>query len=126
MISIVICHGSLAFELVEAAYKILGHKDDVYPFSNEKFTTEEVVHKISSLIESKGQPENVVLMVDLRGGNCWTVARLLARSHPGYYVLSGVNMPMLLSFFTKRDQLNIFQLVQTMENDAHRGIALEQ
>jgi mannose/fructose-specific phosphotransferase system component IIA len=126
MIGVVICHGSLAFEMVEAAFRILGHKDDLYPFSNEKFTTEEVVQQITELIESKGKPQEVVFMVDLRGGNCWTIARLLAHSHPGYYVLSGVNMPMIFSFSTKKDKMDIAKLAEAMKTDAFRGIVLEQ
>ncbi|MBN2366216.1 MAG: hypothetical protein EH225_09525, partial [Calditrichaeota bacterium] len=65
-------------------------------------------------------------MVDIRGGNCWAVARLLSRSQPGYYVLSGVNLPMIFSFLTKRGETSIQELVRNMKKDAHRGIFLEQ
>jgi mannose/fructose-specific phosphotransferase system component IIA len=125
MIGIVICHKSLAFDLIETASAILGHKEELHGFSNEKITTEEAVAKIKSLIQTIGDPENVVFMVDLQGGNCWTIAKILSRSHPGYFVISGVNLPMIFSFLTKKNQLNTLDLVHTIEKDAHRGILLE-
>jgi mannose/fructose-specific phosphotransferase system component IIA len=125
MTGIVICHKSLAFDLIETANAILGHKEELYAFSNEKITTEEAVTKINSLIQDVGNPENVIFMVDLQGGNCWTIAKILSRSRPGYFVLSGVNLPMIFSFLTKKNQLSVLDLVHTIEKDAHRGISLE-
>ncbi len=126
MIGIIICHKSLAFDLIDTAQTILGHKEELHGFSNDKITTEEAVAIIKSYIESIGNPENIIFMVDLRGGNCWTIAKILARSHPGYFVLSGVNLPMIFSFLTKKSDLSALDLVHTIEKDAHRGILLEQ
>ncbi|MBN2367191.1 MAG: hypothetical protein JXL67_13565, partial [Calditrichaeota bacterium] len=104
MTGIIICHHSLARELQDTAYGILGQKEDLFAFSNTKITTEDLIHQIRDLIEKQGNPEHIVFMVDIRGGNCWAVARLLSRSQPGYYVLSGVNLPMIFSFLTKRGE----------------------
>ncbi len=126
MIGIIICHRSLAKELLETTYGILGQKEGLFAFSNEKKTTEDLMENIGDRINEEGSPEQIVFMVDIRGGNCWTVARMLCRSHPGYYVLSGVNLPMIFSFLTKREQTPIQELVAIMEKDAHRGILVEQ
>ncbi len=126
MIGIVIGHKSLAFELIVTAEAILGQTEDLYAFSNEKISTEEGVTEIKNLLASRGNPENVIFMVDLRGGNCWAIARMTAHSHAGYYVVSGVNLPMILSFLTKKSTSSVTDLVQSMENDAHRGIMIEQ
>jgi len=125
MTGIVICHKSLAFDLIDTANTILGHKEGIYGFSNEKITTEEAVSQLKTLIQTIGNPENILFMVDLRGGNCWTIAKILSRSHSGYFVLSGVNLPMIFSFLTKKDQQGVLDLVHTIEKDAHRGILLE-
>ncbi|GAB4381241.1 MAG: hypothetical protein Kow0042_31700 [Calditrichia bacterium] len=126
MIGLVICHKTLAKELVETAKAIVGHTHDLYPFSNEKFTVPELVREIKLFIESKGNPEQVIFMVDLRGGNCWTVARMLAHNKSGYVVLSGVNLPMIFSFLTKKELLPAEDLFRTIEADAHRGISFEK
>ncbi len=126
MTGIVICHKSLAHELLQTARAIVGHQNDLYAFSNDKITGEQLVKKIEEFLVSQNNPEDVVLMVDLRGGNCWSVARMVTRLHPGHYVLSGVNLPMLFSFLTKKDRLPFEALIKTMEEDAHRGIILDK
>jgi mannose/fructose-specific phosphotransferase system component IIA len=125
MIGIVICHKSLAFELTTAAKTILGHHHDLFPFTNDKVTIEQLLKNLEKFLVSKGNPEQAVVMVDLRGGNCWTVARMLARAHPGFHVLSGVNLPMIFSFLTKKEQFSISDLLQMIESDARRGISIE-
>jgi mannose/fructose-specific phosphotransferase system component IIA len=50
---------------------------------------------------------------------------MVARNKSNYYVLSGVNLPMVLSFLTKKDNLGIRELTDIMEKDGHRGIFLE-
>lgn len=125
MIGFVICHKSLAHELIETAQAILGHNNDLYPFSNDKITNEELLLKLEKVHKKAGKPTDLVIMVDLRGGNCWHVAKLFARSHPGYFVLSGVNLPMIFSFLTKKETLDSSKLIKTMETDSHRGIIVD-
>jgi mannose/fructose-specific phosphotransferase system component IIA len=124
MIGLIICHKSLAFELVETAKAIIGYHDGLYPFSNHNLTTEELVTRLNDLKVSQGNPQNAVIMVDLHGGNCWRIAKLFAHENPGYYVLSGVNLPMLLSFLTKKNKIPPEKLCEVIETDAHRGVVL--
>jgi mannose/fructose-specific phosphotransferase system component IIA len=65
-------------------------------------------------------------MADMRGGNCWAIASLISRNEADYHVVSGVNLPMILSFLTKKDQLTVEELAETIEKDGHRGILLER
>lgn len=126
MIGIVICHKNLARELITTAKAIIGHHHNLFPFSNDKSTAEQLVQEIETFIESKGNPEEIIIMVDLRGGNCWAIARMVAHSHPKRYVLSGVNLPMLFSFLTKKDVLPLPELLEKLQVDAHRGIFLDE
>jgi PTS system mannose-specific IIA component len=126
MLGIIICHKSMAASLVKTVKAILGHHDELIPFSNEKITTEDAVTQLHEIILEKGAPEEVILMADMRGGNCWTIASLISRNKPNYYVISGVNLPMILSFLTKKDQLTAEELAETIEKDGHRGILLER
>ena len=126
MTGIVICHKTLAKELVQTVHSILGYSDDLIPFSNDKLTTEDGVRRIHSLLEGGNKTGGVVFMTDMRGGNCWTMAQMASRGRENYYVLSGVNLPMILSFLTKKNQLNPRELAETMETDAHRGLVLEK
>lgn len=126
MLGIVICHKSMAASLVQTVKAILGHHDDLIPFSNEKITTEEAVIQLQQIISDHGNPGEVILMADMRGGNCWAIASLISRNNANYHVVSGVNLPMILSFLTKKDQLTAEELAETLEKDGHRGILLER
>jgi PTS system mannose-specific IIA component len=125
MTGIVICHRRLAEELLNTAAAILGHHQDLYPFSNDKITAEELYHQIGEFFLKIKNPSRGVILVDLRGGNCWSIGKMIARSHPGFRVLTGVNLPMILSFLTKKNQLTSEELIELLETDAHRGIVLE-
>lgn len=126
MLGIIICHKSMAASLVNTVKAILGHHDDLIPFSNEKLTTEEAVSQLQKIISENGHPREVILMADMRGGNCWAIASLISRNEADYHVVSGVNLPMILSFLTKKDQLTVEELAETIEKDGHRGILLER
>ncbi len=126
MLGIIICHKSMAASLVHTVKAILGHHDDLIPFSNEKLTTEEAVSQLQQIISENGNPGEIILMADMRGGNCWAIASLISRNKVNYHVVSGVNLPMILSFLTKKDQLTAEELAETIEKDGHRGILLER
>jgi mannose/fructose-specific phosphotransferase system component IIA len=121
---IIICHGQLAFELIKTVEKILGDVSGLYPFSNALLTPEVLNSQIAKFIEASNTA-NFVIMVDLRGGNCWKVAKMLNRDFPSMKLLSGVNIPMLISFLTKRDKTSLSDLTEILEVDTHRGVVLE-
>ena len=125
MIGIVICHRKLAEELLNTAEAILGHHLDLFSFSNDKVTTEELFNQIERFFLNIKNPSRGVILVDLRGGNCWSIGKMIARSHPGFRVITGVNLPMILSFLTKKNRLTSEELIEILEKDAHRGIVLE-
>lgn len=121
---IIICHRLLAFELVNAVQKILGHTEYVYAFSNDNLAPQMIYENIIDVIK-KNNANKIIAMVDLRGGSCWTVAKMITREFPQMKVISGVNVPMLISFLTKRDKLSFDELPEVLNTDAHRGILLD-
>jgi mannose/fructose-specific phosphotransferase system component IIA len=121
---IIICHRLLAFELVNAVQKILGHTEYVYAFSNDNLAPQMIYENIIDVIK-KNNANKIIAMVDLRGGSCWTVAKMITREFPQMKVISGVNVPMLISFLTKRDKLSFEELPEVLNTDAHRGILLD-
>lgn len=126
MLGIVLCHKNLATELVTTARAVIGHRDDLYPFSNDRITADQLIKELEEFFAEKKPQKAVLIMVDLRGGNCWAVARRFARNHPQCHIISGVNLPMLFSFLTKKDNLPMPELLKILEEDAHRGIVLEK
>ncbi|MCK6621868.1 MAG: hypothetical protein HUU32_20855 [Calditrichaceae bacterium] len=121
---IVICHSLLAFELVNAAQKILGRTEFLYPFSNDNMAPGMILQNLTDTLK-RNESRQIIAMVDLRGGSCWAAAKMLTREFPETRVLSGVNIPMLISFLTKRDKFPFEELPKILESDALRGITAE-
>ncbi len=121
---IIICHAQLAFELLNTVNKLLGKAEGIYPFSSDFLAPETLYNQIMEQIKAK-EISDMVVMVDLRGGNCWKVGKMLSREIPSMKLLSGVNIPMLVSFLNKRDKLSFQELTETIEKDTNRGIVLE-
>jgi mannose/fructose-specific phosphotransferase system component IIA len=114
----------LAAALLDAAEHILGISEGLYAFTNEQLSPkgvyEAVVTKLEKQIEQPG-----IIMVDLRGGSCWSAAKMLARDFADLRVVNGVNLPMLTSFITKRKQKTLDELAVQLVVDVHRSVLLE-
>jgi len=69
---IIICHRLLAFELVNAVQKILGHTEYVYAFSNDNLAPQMIYENIIDVIkaqENNGSIENIAGICNLEQ-NC--------------------------------------------------------
>lgn len=122
---IIICHGQLAFELKNAAEKILGPSVHLLPFSNDGINPKSLFEAVREGMAQTKTTEFIVF-VDMRGGSCWSVAKMLSRDTAKLKILSGVNLPMVTAFLTKRKQMPLEALAKTLETDAHRGVVLEE
>jgi mannose PTS system EIIA component len=116
--AIILTHGTFGKVLLEAVEKVLGPQPDIEVLSNEGQSLEQMIHSM----ESRLGDQQVVIFVDFCGGSPFIACKTLLDQHPGSAILSGVNLPMLLSFFTKRTTLPFSDLVRVVETDAHRGI----
>lgn len=125
MIGLIICHKSLASELISTAKAIVGFDDDLFPFSNQNITGDELYRQLEETVQAREPGEAGLLMVDLRGGNTWAVAKKFAHDHPQFYVISGVNLPMIFSFLTKKGRFSPEEFAKVVERDGHRGVILE-
>ena len=121
---VVVCHGNLAQELSNTVARILGPVDALYTLSNENCSPQQLYELLSGVMSEAGD-DPVFFLVDLRGGSCWTTARMLSRDYPHIKVITGVNIPMLVSFLTKRTQLSPEELAETLVRDASRGITID-
>ncbi len=121
---ILICHGQLAFEMINAANKIFGNAQQLYPFSNDFLSPKVLFEQVQQVVEQH-RSQGVIIMVDMRGGSCWAAAKMLSKDSPGVHVISGVNIPMLISFLSKRERVSVQELPEVLEADGHRGICLD-
>ena len=119
---IILTHGQIASATLEAAETILGKTDNLYALSTAGLSLKSLITKLEEIITSENWEQGVVIMASLKGGTCWNAAVATARHKPNVEVVSGVNLIMLISFLTKRNQITLSDLAATIYNDAIRGI----
>lgn len=118
------CHGQLAFEIIRTVEKLFGTATHLHAFSNDGMSPAGLYQEVRKLLDRE-KPQELLAMVDLRGGSCWTVGKMLAQEEGGMPILSGVNVPMVVSFLSKRERLTFEELPQVLIDDALRGVVLD-
>lgn len=119
---VLVTHGPVADALAKAAQSVMGDLDGVHALSVSPLSLEAILEKLEALATSPEAQDGLLIMATLRGGSCWNAACKIAQRYPHVRVISGVNLPMLLSFLTKRDKLPFPQLAETVCRDGVRGI----
>jgi PTS system mannose-specific IIA component len=100
---IVVTHGGLGEELLKTARKVFGDFPDCYAITNASKSPQVVYEEISSVMDEVGGP--AVVFVDFSGGSCSHTCLRLEMSRNDISVISGVNLPMLLAFLNKREEV---------------------
>ena len=120
--AILVTHGTLGQSLYDAAISVLGPQVGANVLSNSGLSLEQIQSKVRSMLTD----EPTLIMVDLCGGSPFMACCSLGDLPGETAIVSGVNLPMLLSYFTKRDKMSLSELAQTVERDAVRGIQIRQ
>lgn len=108
--AIVVTHGRLAEEFIATARRIYGSFPGVYAVSNEDKTPQALAAEVEAIVEAGGPDDSYVLFVDFLGGSCGHATLSIERRHRNVRIVSGVNLPMLLAFLNKRNEVNFERL----------------
>ena len=119
---ILITHGALGREFLVSAERILGPQEHVRVISVDPGDGLETIReRLSSIINSREFPKEIVILVDIFGGTPSNASLSFAVS-PGVEILSGVNLPMLIALFSGRENTPISELILKMEDLGKKGI----
>lgn len=120
---IILTHESLSEALLEAASKIIGKQKGVTTLTSKNLSPIDLFQKVELSVTNSVQNGNkVLILVDLKGGNTWNIACKLAHSNENIRVIAGVNLGMLLSYFTKCQNHSLDSLVPVLIDDGNRHI----
>ena len=108
---------------IQASEKIIGSQSNVFAYSNSKDSLPLLAEKIKQQLANI-DARNVVFFADMMGGSCWNLAHLIRKEYPTAVIISGVNLPMLLSFFTHASELPFPELIQKVKDNGSRGIQM--
>jgi mannose PTS system EIIA component len=118
--AIIVTHGDVGRSMLASIERTLGPQTDAEFISNEGLALDQLEQRVRAQLDARP----AILFVDFCGGSPYAVCRTCHSSHPHSAVISGVNLPMLISFFTKRTKLPFAELVSTVKADGLRGIEL--
>ena len=116
---LIIGHRDFSRAIVDAVEAITGCKGYIEYISNEGLSTDELSAEIKAKCD-KNLNENIVLFVDVYGGSCWRAAK--KAKAPNVHIVTGLNLPMLLSFVRKRETVTFEDMPAVMETDGKRAI----
>jgi mannose/fructose-specific phosphotransferase system component IIA len=119
----IITHGHLACEAKKVSDKLINPLDHVHCYSNEAESLEVLEEKIIKAIRKKN-PQHILLISDLMGGSCWLLANRIKHHIPGATVLSGLNIPLLISYNINHEKMEWDELIRKIEEYGKKGIAI--
>lgn len=118
--AILVTHGALGAELKKTAEAIVGSTEGLFVISNSDCSLEGLGAQIEQLLAGDDGP--VFLFVDLFGGSCSFACDALRRRRGQTFLLSGVNLPMLLDFLHNRDRVPAADLAVRLVTKGREGI----
>src|SRR5918999_4735798 len=98
LLGVVVCHGTLAGALVQAAEQISGLQGVLVPVSNTGCDRDILEQRVLAAVG--GRP--AVVFVDLASGSCSFAVLKRLRAEPSVRVVTGVNLAMLVDFVFHR------------------------
>jgi len=124
ILAVLITHGDLACSLARVSEKLVAPQTNLHCFSTQMLSSEEIIREINEEI-GKINPGKILIFVDLMGSNCWIIGNKLKHEHPERTtVISGVNVPMVISYLINYTRLEWDALLEKIVADAKKGIVV--
>lgn len=124
ILALLVTHGTLAFGLKNAVEQMLGEQEGFLTLSNAGLAGKDLIDQINQILADQNHP-STLLFTDIYGGSCWRSSRFIASQNPRVALVTGVNLPMLLTFFTNRSKLDFDQLLAKVVQMGEEGIRTE-
>ena len=120
---LVVTHGGLAFELVQALRRIVGEVSSVKALSIDwemgLSTAREVVRQAIEEVDAGG---GVLILTDMFGGTATNVTLPFLRD--GVEIVTGVNLPMMIKFANIGSSSTLREAATLLKEQGQRAIAL--
>lgn len=109
---VVVTHGKASIEILNTAYMLIGEQEhikavDFLPGENVESLkiklTNVATEMINAIPGADKSTQPVLFVVDVISGSPWNASALLMRENPNFHLISGVNIPLVLSLMMERD-----------------------
>ena len=121
---IIVTHGEFGAYLVEAAESIVGRQaEGVRVLSiSARQSVPEIRERIKRALKDLRSREGVILFTDMPGGTPVNLSFPLIKDAPGIEMISGLNLYMLVSAFSRREGAALSELVEKVTADGQKSI----
>ncbi|MBI5630475.1 MAG: hypothetical protein HY921_06285 [Elusimicrobia bacterium] len=121
---IIVTHGEFGAYLVEAAESIVGAQaEGVRAISiSPRLSVPEIEERVRRAIGDLAGPDGLIIFTDMPGGTPGNIAFPLVKSLPGAGLVSGVNLYMLVSAFSRRRDTPFEALLDKVLADGKKSI----
>jgi len=121
---IIVAHGDIGDSLIKAAELILGSIDNTDIVRIQRnIICEKLRKEIQKKMEKVDNGDGVVILTDMFGGTPSNIS-LSFLNNEMVEVISGVNLPMLLSIIQNRSSLGLKELALRAMKDGIKGISV--
>ena len=121
---LVVTHGEFGAYLVEAAETIVGRQRQgvrVVGISS-RLSVPEIRERIEKAVKELSGGSGLILFTDMPGGTPNNLSFPLVKDNPRFEMISGLNLYMLVSAFSHRDDMPLPRLVEKIIADGQKSI----
>ncbi|WP_445491950.1 PTS sugar transporter subunit IIA [Niallia sp. 03133] len=120
---IVATHGEFSREIIKSAEMIFGKQENVaYITFSPGEGLDDLQTKYHHALQALDLSKGALFMVDLFGGSPYNAAALITADKEEMDVVAGVNLPMLIEGFDKRQRSDFQDLIQSVSQTAAEGV----
>ena len=119
---VVVSHGLLSEQLVGAASLILGEAKAIKAVTFMARESLEDLRKKTTEATSEFTEDGCLILTDIMGGSATNVSIEIMKSRNDVYVVTGVNLPMLLEAMNSREGNSLKDLANQVSNSGTRSI----
>ena len=120
--AIIITHGDLGRELVTVAKSIVGQQPEIETITLKPGESpSELKTKIEEVLLKLDRDAGIIIFTDMFGGTPTNTSLPLTLNQK-IELLTGVNLPMILEFFSNREVLPLPDLVQKIKQTGQKTI----
>ena len=118
---VLVTHGHLAQQMLETAGQIIGKpSDDGFATVTTAASVEKEAAKLHELLKSC--EDGALILTDIFGGSATNISLTASKDLSQCYVITGLNLSMLLTAINSRKKLNAKELAEKIEADGKRAV----
>ncbi|MDT3392982.1 MAG: hypothetical protein LIR10_00190 [Bacillota bacterium] len=123
---ILVSHGKLALGLKDTLEMIVGQVDGLYAFSAYSDGSEDQYLKAIDAILETDTTEPILIITDVLGGSVNNEVWQLLATHPQLIVLTGMNLPLLMTLVTYPNQVTLETIGEIVTAGQHGVMCINQ